>query len=69
MKTGLMKIVILLVVVLVAQAGAAVPPVISYQGKLMQPNCTPIPDGTYGVRFAIYYALAGDLYPFARVLC
>ena len=58
MKTGLMKIVILLVV-LVAQAGAAVPPVISYQGKLMQPNGIPVPDGTYSIRFAIYDAPTG----------
>ena len=38
---------------------AAVPPVISYQGKLMQPNGIPVPDGTYSIRFAIYDAPTG----------
>lgn len=35
-------------------AGAAVPPMISYQGKLMQPSGAPVPDGSYSIQFAIY---------------
>ena len=33
---------------------ASVPPMISYQGKLMQPSGAAVPDGTYGMQFAIY---------------
>lgn len=35
-------------------AYSAVPPVISYQGKLLQPSGAPVPDGTYSIQFAIY---------------
>jgi hypothetical protein len=38
---------------------AAVPPMISYQGKLMQPTGVPVPDGIYSIRFAIYEAPTG----------
>lgn len=51
--------VLILVWLVSSMACAAVPPVISYQGKLMQPNGTPIPDGTYIVHFAIYDAPTG----------
>ena len=37
-----------------AQSLASVPPVINYQGKLMQPSGCPVPDGTYSMTFAIY---------------
>jgi len=33
---------------------ASVPPMINYQGKLMQPSGVPVPDGTYQMTFAIY---------------
>lgn len=33
---------------------ASVPPMISYQGKLMQPSGAAVPDGTYSIQFAIY---------------
>ena len=33
---------------------ASVPPMISYQGKLMQPSGAAVPDGTYSMQFAIY---------------
>lgn len=33
---------------------AGVPPMISYQGKLMQPSGAPVPDGTCSMQFAIY---------------
>lgn len=46
-------------VLLAVSIQAAVPPVISYQGKLRQPNGTSIPDDTYSVRFAIYDAPTG----------
>lgn len=42
-----------------ALADAGVPPMISYQGKLMQPSGAPVPDGTYSIRFAIYDAPTG----------
>jgi len=35
-------------------AFGSVPPMISYQGKLMQPTGAPVTDGTYSMRFAIY---------------
>jgi len=38
----------------VAVAFASVPPMINYQGKLMQPSGAPVPDGTYSMTFAIY---------------
>lgn len=33
---------------------AAVPPMISYQGKLMQPSGVAVPDGSHSMQFAIY---------------
>jgi len=33
---------------------AAIPPIINYQGKLLKPDGTPVVDGTYSMRFAIY---------------
>lgn len=48
--------------VCLVSAEAAVPPIISYQGKLMQPIGIPTPDGVYSVRFAIYDApTAGNM--------
>jgi len=38
----------------VTVAFASVPPMINYQGKLMQPSGAPVPDGTYSMTFAIY---------------
>lgn len=35
-------------------SAAGVPPVISYQGKLMQPSGAPVPDGTVSIVFSIY---------------
>jgi len=46
--------VFVLAVISTASAIAAVPPMISYQGKLMQPSGAPVPDGTYSIQFAIY---------------
>lgn len=37
---------------------ASVPPMVSYQGKLMTPGGSPVPDGAYSIRFAIYDAAA-----------
>jgi len=53
MRTTLSMMILLLLAMSVA-AGAAVPPMISYQGKLMQPNGAPVPDGTKSMQFAIY---------------
>jgi hypothetical protein len=39
---------------LVVPALCDVPPVINYQGKLMQPSGAPVPDGAYSMTFAIY---------------
>lgn len=48
-------ILVALVVCAVAlTASAAVPPMINYQGKLMQPSGVPVPDNTYSMTFAIY---------------
>ena len=61
MKTYIL-IIVLILSVLSTAVMADVPPLISYQGKLMQPNGTPIPDGTYSIRFAIYSVPAdGDM--------
>lgn len=46
--------VIVVLVSTLVSAHAAVPPVISYQGKLMQPSGVPVPDGNYSIQFAIY---------------
>jgi len=44
---------------LAVPAVAGVPPMINYQGKLMQPSGVPVPDGTYQMRFAIYSVPTG----------
>lgn len=52
-----MKFVISIVILALAfsvAASAGVPPMISYQGKLLQPSGAPVPDGTYSMQFAIY---------------
>lgn len=59
MRLQLSLVGLVILVGVVAVASASVPPMISYQGKLMQPNGTPVPDGTYNIRFAIYDAPAG----------
>ncbi len=38
---------------------ASVPPMINYQGKLMQPSGVPVPDGTFSMTFAIYSVPTG----------
>ena len=43
-----------ILILLAMSASADVPPMINYQGKLMQPSGAPVPDGTYAMRFAIY---------------
>jgi len=50
------KLVLVTIALLIAAcaASAAVPPMISYQGKLMQPSGAPVPDGTYSMQSAIY---------------
>jgi len=45
--------------VLAASARAAVPPVISYQGRLLQPSGAAVPDGTVSITFSIYDAPTG----------
>lgn len=40
--------------IMACAAYSAVPPVISYQGKLMQPSGAPVPDGMYSIQFAVY---------------
>ncbi len=43
-------------------AFAAIPPMVSYQGKLTKADGTLLPDGTYTMRFAIYTVpTAGDI--------
>lgn len=49
-------LVVVVVLLLAVPAAAGVPPMISYQGKLMQPSGSPVTDGTYSIRFAMYDA-------------
>ncbi len=49
-----MALIAVLVCIAVGAVFAAVPPIINYQGKLMQPSGVPVPDGTYSMVFAIY---------------
>lgn len=49
--------VVILFYLAIATCGAAVasvPPIINYQGKLLQPSGAPVPDSTYQMQFAIY---------------
>lgn len=55
----LFTIAILAAFLLSTTAFAGVPPMISYQGKLMQPGGAPVPDGTCSIQFAIYDAATG----------
>lgn len=50
------QIILVTCVLLVAcvSASGSVPPMINYQGKLMQPSGAPVPDNTYSMQFAIY---------------
>lgn len=47
-------IILLTLVLMVAPTLASVPPIINYQGKLMQPSGTAVADGIYSIQFAIY---------------
>ena len=53
-----MRKAVVLFVIALAVAGvsaeAGVPPMMNYQGKLMQPSGAAVPDGTYSMQFAIY---------------
>lgn len=40
--------------IIVGPTCASVPPMINYQGKLMQPSGVPVPDGNYSMQFAVY---------------
>lgn len=53
-------LVVLLVCILSTFAFASVPPMINYQGKLMQPSGVPVPDNTYSMTFAIYSQPTGE---------
>lgn len=46
--------VLIAILALCISASAAVPPMMSYQGKLLQPSGAPVPDGTYSMQFCIY---------------
>lgn len=59
MRKPYILIIALLVITFANAAFAEVPSVVSYQGKLMQSDGTPIPNGTYSVTFAIYSVPAG----------
>lgn len=39
---------------------SAVPPLINYQGKLLDSSGSPVPDSTYSIRFRIYNVETGD---------
>lgn len=38
---------------------SAVPPMMNFQGRLTKPDGTPVPDGTYSVRFSLWTAASG----------
>lgn len=46
--------ILMLTLIATCAAYSAVPPIISYQGKLMQPSGAAVRDGTYSIQFAIY---------------
>jgi hypothetical protein len=46
--------ILLVAVVAVSASHASVPPVIAYQGRLMQSSGAPVADGVYSMQFAIY---------------
>jgi hypothetical protein len=54
MKTKTAILTILAALIVCGSALCAVPPMINYQGKLMQPSGAPVPDNTYTIQFAIY---------------
>lgn len=58
MRLGSVFVVVVLLFAGIA-ACAAVPSVINYQGKLMQPSGAPVPDGAYSMVFSIYDAPTG----------
>lgn len=47
-------LIVALVCIAAGAAYAAVPPMISYQGRLTQPSGAPVADGTYSMMFCIY---------------
>ncbi len=56
-----MRTILLITILLIAACAAVadVPPMINYQGKLLQPSGAPVPDGTYSMQFAIYNVPTG----------
>jgi hypothetical protein len=57
-----LHLLLLLTILLNITAFAAIPPMISYQGKLTKADGTLLPDGVYSMRFAIYTVpAAGDM--------
>ena len=55
------QVVLFVIALAVVGAGAlaGVPPMVNYQGKLMQPSGAAVPDGTYSMQFTIYDAPVG----------
>ena len=58
MKTAFV-IAVLILVLVSSIALADVPPMINYQGKLLQPSGAPVADGTYQMTFSIYNVATG----------
>src|SRR5262245_56873625 len=40
---------------------SAVPPMTNFQGRLTKPDGTPVPDGTYSIRFSLWTAASGGM--------
>jgi len=59
MHTNYRIVLALLMLSFASALNAAVPGMISYQGKLLQPSGAPVPDGTYSIQFAVYDAPTG----------
>jgi hypothetical protein len=62
MRITLIAIALMLMVAVNAIAQiAAVPPMMNFQGRLAKPDGTPVPDGTYAVRFSLWTAQSGGV--------
>ena len=61
MKRTLFTIVLCLIlsVSTLAQSIAPVPPLMNFQGRLAKPDGSPVPDGTYALRFSFWSQQSG----------
>src|SRR5690348_17339781 len=53
----LLTLLLMLVTISAFAQVSAVPPLMNFQGRLTKPDGTPLPDGTYSLRFSLWTAL------------